>query len=243
MKLTIIETGLAPAAIRDRFPSYPEMFVRMFAAVDAGISCETVSLVKGEALPDPASLEGVLYTGSPAGVYEDEPWMAPLMDFIRASAQAKRPQVGICFGHQAMAQALGGQVVKSDKGWGVGAHTYQLAALPGWTGQNAPAQMRIGVSHQDQVVVAPPGSDVIAHSDFTEFAGLSYSGFPAISFQCHPEFDADFLTALYTARRGQSLSEDMADAAIASVQADNDRRFLAQWLASFLREATSPARV
>lgn len=243
MKLTIIETGQAPAVIRDRFPSYPEMFARMFAAVDAGIVCETVSLVKGEALPDPASLEALLYTGSPAGVYDDEPWMAPLMDFIRAGAQAKRPQVGICFGHQVMAQALGGNVVKSDKGWGVGAHTYQIAALPGWQGGAAPAQMRVGVSHQDQVVARPPGADVIAHSDFTEFAGLAYTGFPAISFQCHPEFEADFLAALYTARRGQSLSEDLADAAVASLQEENDRRFLAQWLASFLREAAGPAKV
>ncbi|MFN3608851.1 MAG: type 1 glutamine amidotransferase [Hyphomonas sp.] len=241
MKLTIIETGQAPAAIRDRFPSYPEMFARMFASVDAGIACETVSLVKGEALPDPASLEAVLYTGSPAGVYNDEPWIAPLMAFIRAGAQARRPQVGICFGHQIMAEALGGKVTKSDKGWGVGAHTYKINALPGWQGGAGPAQMRVGVSHQDQVVVRPAGADVIAQSDFTEFAGLAYKGFPAISFQCHPEFEPDFLAALYTARRGKSLSEDLADAAVASLGEESDRRFLAQWLASFLKEARRPA--
>lgn len=243
MKLTIIETGLAPAAIRDRFPSYPEMFARMFASVDAGIACETVSLVKGEALPDPASLEAVLYTGSPAGVYDDEPWIAPLMDFIRAGAEVKRPQAGICFGHQIMAEALGGKVIKSDKGWGVGAHTYHLTSLPGWQGGEAPAQMRVGVSHQDQVVIKPAVADVIAQSNFTEFAGLAYAGFPAISFQCHPEFEPDFLAALYTSRRGQSLSEDLADAAVASLKEESDRRFLAQWIASFLKEAAGPGGV
>lgn len=235
MKLTIIETGLAPAAIRDRFPSYPEMFARMFASVDAGIACETVSLVKGEALPDPASLQAVLYTGSPAGVYDDEPWIAPLMNFIRAGAEMKRPQAGICFGHQVMAQALGGTVVKSDKGWGVGAHTYQISALPGWRGGEAPAQMRVGVSHQDQVVIKPAAAEVIAQSDFTAFAGLAYAGFPAISFQCHPEFEPDFLAALYTARRGISLSDETAEAAIASLGEGGDRQFLAAWIADFLR--------
>ena len=239
MKLTIIETGRAPAAIRDRFPSYPEMFARMFASVDAGIECETVSVVKGEALPDPASLEAVLYTGSPAGVYDAEPWIDPVMGFIRGAARAQVAQAGICFGHQIMAEALGGKVTKSDKGWGVGAHTYQISSLPGWRGGPAPAQMRVGVSHQDQVLVKPGNAEVIAHSAFTEYAGLSYAGFPAISFQCHPEFEPDFLAALYTARRGVSLSEEMADAAVASLAEDSDRRFLAEWLASFLKEAAS----
>jgi len=67
MKLTIVETGLAPAAIRDRFPDYPEMFRRMFETAGAGFTCETVSVARGQALPDPAGLGAVLYTGSPAG--------------------------------------------------------------------------------------------------------------------------------------------------------------------------------
>ena len=105
MKLTIIETGQAPLAIRDRFPDYPAMFRQMFARVDAAITCETVSVAKGEALPDPETLEGVLYTGSPAGVYDPEPWISPLKDFIRSAATARTPQVGICFGHQIMGEA------------------------------------------------------------------------------------------------------------------------------------------
>lgn len=234
MKLTIIETGQAPLTIRERFPSYPEMFAAMFASVDAGLSIETVSVVKGEALPDPAGLEAALYTGSPAGVYEAEPWISPLMDFIRAGAQAGLPQVGICFGHQAMAQALGGKVVKSEKGWGVGRHTYDIGATPGWDGA-APPAMSIAVSHQDQVVVKPPGAEIVACSAFTEFAGLSYAGFPGLSFQCHPEFDPAFSAALYTARRGVTLSETAADTAIASLGEGLDRAFLARWIAGFLR--------
>jgi len=234
MKLTIVETGLAPAAIRDRFPDYPEMFRRMFEGAGAGLTCETVSVARGQGLPDPAGLEAVLYTGSPAGVYDDEPWISPLMDFIRAGAQAKLPQVGICFGHQIMAEALGGKVEKSTKGWGVGRHTYDIGATPGWAGV-APEAMRIAVSHQDQVVVKPPGADIVACSAFTEFAGLSYQDFPGLSFQCHPEFDPEFSAALYSARRGVSLSEETADAAIASLDGACDRRFLAQWIVSFLK--------
>lgn len=237
MKLTIIETGLAPVAIRDQFPDYPEMFRRMFDAVDAGITCETVSIVKGAPLPDARAAGAVLYTGSPAGVYEDHPWMGPLMDFIREAAAARTPQVGICFGHQAMAEALGGKVEKSEKGWGVGRHRYDILSAPGWAGQ-APPAMGIAVSHQDQVVIRPEDADIIARSDFTEYAGLSYRNFPAISFQCHPEFEPGFAAALYGARRGASLPEEVADAAVASLEGACDRRFLAAWIASFLKSVS-----
>lgn len=234
MKLTIVETGQAPLVIRDQFPSYPEMFRQMFASADPGIVCETVSVVKGEALPDPSQAGALLYTGSPAGVYDDEPWIGPLMDFIRAAAQAKTPQVGICFGHQIMAEALGGKVVKSGKGWGVGRHTYDIAATPGWR-EAAPDKISVAVSHQDQVVIKPASASVVAASGFTEFAGLNYEGFPALSFQCHPEFAPDFSAALYSARRGVSLPEEVADAAVASLGDGGDRKFLAKWIAGFLR--------
>ncbi len=235
MKLTIIETGLVPQPIRADFPDYPEMFRRMVAHHDASVAFETVSVVKGEALPDPASLDAVLYTGSPAGVYDDEPWIAPLMNFIRGAAAAQTPQVGICFGHQAMGEALGGRVVKSEKGWGVGRHTYEIVQCPDWAAGAFPPALSVAVSHQDQVVVKPEAAAVIAQSGFTPYAGLDYRGFPAISFQCHPEFEPDYAAALYRARRGKSLPEAEADAAIASLTGECDRRLLAGWVVAFLR--------
>jgi len=235
MKLTIIETGLMPAPIRDQFEDYPSMFRRMIAGADSGITCETVSVIKGGDLPDPASLDAVLYTGSPAGVYDPEPWIAPLSDFIRAAAHSNTPQVGICFGHQIMGEALGGKVIKSPKGWGVGRHTYEIVQCPDWSGTPCPPSVSIAVSHQDQVVELPPGADVIARSDFTPYAGLLYRDFPAISFQCHPEFSPGYAAALYGARRSGSLGEAAADAAIASLEAGLDRALLASWITRFLR--------
>lgn len=236
MKLTIIETGQVPAAIRDQFPDYPEMFRQMLARVDGAIACETVSIVKGDALPDPATLGAVLYTGSPAGVYDPEPWIPPLKAFIRNAATARTPQVGICFGHQIMGEALGGKVVKSEKGWGVGRHTYEIVQCPDWSVSPCPSALSVAVSHQDQVVVRPPSAAVIAQSAFTPFAGLDYQGFPAISFQCHPEFEPDYAAALYNARRG-TLGDERAGAALASLAGDGDRRFLADWIVTFLRAA------
>lgn len=232
MKLTIIETGLVPEAIRGDFEDYPAMFRQMM--VGAGdYAFETVSVVQGEALPAPDGLDGVMITGSPAGVYDSEPWIAPLMDFIRQGASAGVPQVGICFGHQILAEALGGKVVKSEKGWGVGRHTYDVVTCPAFIDEACPAEISAAVSHQDQVVALPPGAEVIASSDFTPYAGLYYPEAPALSFQCHPEFGDAYSAALYAARRSR-LGDDMTNEALESLEIEGDHERLAHWIAAFL---------
>ncbi|MCA8902117.1 MAG: glutamine amidotransferase [Hyphomonas sp.] len=232
MKLTIVETGLVPEPIRDQFPDYPAMFRQMMSRM-GDYSFETVSVLAGEALPDPASLDGLMITGSPAGVYDDFAWIAPLMDFIRGAAGAGVPQVGICFGHQILAEALGGKVVKSDKGWAAGRHTYDVLACPDFVPDGCPVQISAAASHQDQVVVKPPGADVIAASGFTPFAGLYYPDAPALSFQCHPEFADDYSAALYSLRRPR-LGDAATDAAVESLGQAGDHDRIAGWIAAFL---------
>src|SRR5207253_1128988 len=87
--------------------------------------------VAANELPErPGDHSAYLITGSPAGVYEPLAWIAPLSDFIRSAANSK--MVGICFGHQVMAEALGGHVEKSDKGWGAGLHSYDVVLREPW---------------------------------------------------------------------------------------------------------------
>jgi len=239
VKLTIIETGLVHPAIRDRFPDYPAMFRHIMSGVGT-YAFETVSVVKGEALPDPAALEGIILTGSASGVYDDEPWIGPLEDFIRAAAAAAVPQAGICFGHQILAEALGGKVVKSDRGWGAGRHTYRIVTRPAFVDEGCPASVAATASHQDQVVDLPPGAQIVAASDFTPFAGLYYPEAPALSFQCHPEFGDEFTAALYAALQPK-LGEALTTSAVASLQQPDDHARLARWIAAFF-EAHRPNR-
>ena len=189
--VTIMETGLVSPKNRELHGSYPQMFENLIGAADANVTFNTVSIPAGAPLPDVGRLEAILITGSSAGVYDAFDWIAPLEDFVRAAHDNKVPMVGVCFGHQLIAQALGGTVRKSEKGWGIGRHVYDLA--PG----NAViegARIALACSHQDQVIAPPAGARTILSSDFTPHAGLLY-GDTTLSVQPHPEFSVGYALA------------------------------------------------
>lgn len=238
MKLTIIETGLPPEAIRADWPRYPAMFERLITPHAPGLVCESVPISEGAPFPDVSGLEAVLVTGSAAGVYEDHPWMTPLMKFIRSAGAAKVPQIGVCFGHQAIAAAFGARVEKSGKGWGIGRHVYDVCYKPEWMTRLEGRKFSLGVSHQDQVLSRPDGAHIVAASDFTPFAALEYDHVPAISFQGHPEFSPGFSCALYNVRRGTAFSAERVDEACTSLDTQVDNELVGRWMANFLSAGT-----
>ena len=153
-----------------------------------GIDYDSFDVPAGELPGVPGAHDAYLITGAAAGVYDGLPWIHELAAFLRAAGGAKL--VGICFGHQIMAEAFGGRVEKVAKGWGVGLHNYPIVQHEPWMDQ-ATRSSPIPASHQDQVVQQPPQTDVIASSIFTPYAGLAWHDQRAISFQFHPEFEPD----------------------------------------------------
>lgn len=236
MQVTIIEAGRAPGRLSEEFPRYPSMFMSLLGAADPDLSFRTVAVLDGEALPDPTNCEAVLITGSPFGVYDSTPWMDPLRGFIRGVFAAKRPMVGVCFGHQVIADAMGGDVRKSEKGWGLGRHVYDVTHAVAWMTGAGP-KLALSVSHQDQVITPPKGAVTLARSAHTDHAMIAYTDAPVMTLQGHPEFSDEFVTALYTARRGKTLSDAQVDSAVASLNAPADNPLVAQWMARFYRTA------
>jgi GMP synthase-like glutamine amidotransferase len=227
MKLGILETGYPPGNLADEFGNYPQMFEGLLGP---GFEVESFDVQNGQ-LPVPGEHGAYLITGSPAGVYDPLPWIDPLMQFIRSANGAK--MVGVCFGHQVMAEALGGHVVKSDKGWGAGLHRYSVLRSEAWI--DTAGTIAIPASHQDQVVVQPPNTEVVAASDFTPFAALAWTDRPAISFQFHPEFSPAFAVALIEKRYDRIPNPA---AAIASLGAPNDNQVVGGWIRRFLNGET-----
>jgi GMP synthase-like glutamine amidotransferase len=226
MKLAILETGVPPGDLRQRFGDYPAMFAAMLGP---GFEMETFDVQAGSLPNHPNGHDAFMITGSPAGVYDDYPWIAPLMDFIRTASDT--PMIGICFGHQVMAEALGGHVEKSEKGWGAGLHRYSVAQRQQW--MNGEQVIAVPASHQDQVLVQPPATEISVKSDFTPYAGLAWTDRPAISFQFHPEFSPDFAKALILERYDRVSNPD---AALGSLDAPNDSAAVGDWIRRFLTE-------
>jgi GMP synthase-like glutamine amidotransferase len=226
MTLAILETGTPPAPLVERFGRYPEMFGRLLGGE---LPYESYDVVAG-GLPDPADHDSYLVTGSAAGVYEPLDWIEPLKAFLRA-ARGKAKLVGVCFGHQIMAEAFGGHVEKVERGWGVGLHTYPIVRREPW--MDGSTAVSIPASHQDQVVLPPPGTDVLASSVFTPYAALAWRDGSAVSFQFHPEFTPDYARALIEVRRGRLPDPD---AALASLDRPNDNARVGGWIRRFLAD-------
>ena len=210
------------------------MFEHMIGVADASVTFNTVSIPAGEPLPDIEELEAILITGSAAGVYDTLDWIAPLEGFVRTAHDNKVPMVGVCFGHQLIAQALGGTVRKSEKGWGIGRHVYDVA--PG-NGLIEGTRIALACSHQDQVITPPVGAKTILSSDFTPHAGLLYAGDTTLSVQPHPEFSVGFALACCKVVRKGLAPDSVVTTAQASLAEPLDSARLGGAIARFLTGA------
>ena len=231
-RVAVLETGVPPPPLAARFGSYADMVASLLGD---GFACTAFDVTQGRYPTDGAVFDGYVVTGSPAGVYDPLPWIAPLEDFLRGvRGQAKL--VGICFGHQIMAQAFGGTVRKSEKGYAQGLHSYALTAPEPWMEDHTP--IAIAVSHQDQVIEPPADARVVGGSAFTPHGVLVY-GSDALSFQCHPEFSPEFAAALIEWKQAQMVDPSSAAAPLATLDQPNDRERVANWIRTFLDSYTT----
>ena len=227
MTIGILQTGKPPSRLALQFGGYSDMFK---ALLGADHDWRVFDVEAGELPHAPDACTAYLVTGSSAGVYDDLPWIAPLEGFLRA-AKGKAGLVGVCFGHQVMAQAFGGRAEKSAKGWGLGLQTYDIAAAAPW--MDASTAIAVPVSHQDQVTAMPDGARLLGGNAFCPLGLIDY-GEGAVSMQCHPEFSPDFAKALLEARRARPDLAGQAEAAIASLDAPNDNRRVGGWIGAML---------
>lgn len=223
MQIGILQTGLAPEALAPEMGDYPDMFARLLDG--HGFTFRTWKVVEGEFPASVTEADGWLITGSRHGVYEDHPWIPPLEQFIRDAFAARVPVVGICFGHQIVAQAMGGKVERHAGGWAVGATEYDFGG----------EVLRLNAWHRDQVVTAPAGARVIASNDFCANAALIYDD-RALTVQAHPEFRPEFVDGLMKTR-GKGVVPDavMAEAA-AKLDLPIQDKTMAGRIAAFFKE-------
>lgn len=237
MRIGILETGKVAAELAETHGDYPAIFRALLRRADPALGFDTWDVQAGVLPASPTACDAWLITGSKHGVYDALPWIAPLKGFLRATRAAGVPMVGVCFGHQIVAEALGGRAVKSDRGWAVGVKRYDVLRRPGWMA-GAGATVAFHAHHQDQVVALPEDATVLAANDSCPVAMAAY-GDPerpdAITIQPHPEFTAGYASDLLTRRTGVSVPEAVAAPAQASFGQPVDGDLFADWVRAYLR--------
>ena len=220
MRIGILQTGQSPDALRDSMGDYPAFFERLLAG--RGLEFRTYHV---EAMEFPQSIhdcDGWLITGSRHGAYEDHAFIPKLEAFVRDVYAAKVPLVGICFGHQIIAQALGGKVERHAGGWAVGPQAYDFGG----------ESVVMNAWHRDQVTERPKDAQVVGCNEFCENAALVY-GDRAFTVQAHPEFRDEFIDGLLTHRAPGVVPADVMEAARAKLGRDNDSARVADRIADF----------
>ncbi len=215
---------------------YEDMFRRLFSH-HPEVEVVAYDAIGGHLPADPNEADAWMTTGSRHSVNEDESWIRDLEAFVRETADAGVPFIGICFGHQLIAKALGGTVVKSDRGWGVGVKEVQVSGDLGWG-----HSYRVVTSHEDQVAALPPGGEVLGWNEHCPVSVLGV-GSTMLGIQGHPEFETSYSAALMESRRGTIIPGETVDAGMRSLGEEPDGDNLADWIVEFIekrRRAPTP---
>jgi len=233
MKIGLLQCDDIPPPLQDRFVNYPEMFEQL---LQTSPGFQAVELIHYPAhrgmLPESVdACDAYVTTGSRCSVTDNEPWIAPLEDFIRKLDAAEKKLIGVCFGHQLIVQALGGTVERSDKGWGIGAYQNRIIEPQTWM-QPAREQINLLASHQDQVTAVSDSFTVLASSPHCPFYMIQHKAH-FLGIQGHPEFSKAYSEALMNLRKDSIPAERFAEG-IASLTTDVDTQLLQQWMLQFL---------
>jgi GMP synthase-like glutamine amidotransferase len=232
MKIGILQCDDVADELQPEFGNYPAMFERLLGGAASNLEFATYRAVDGELPNSVEDCDAYITTGSQHGVNDGLAWVNKLEKFVLELATAKKKYVGICFGHQVMAKALGGVI--SDQGWGIGMSFNKVDVYKPWM-DSSQETLNLIVSHRDQVTELPAGVEVLASSDFCPYYMLQY-GSQMMTVQGHPEFSKNYSRALMEKRKN-IIPAPRIDDGQASLSADADDRLMARWIINFFNGA------
>ena len=229
LHIGILRTDEVVAELQRTFGDYPAMFRQLFNHADPTLTFAEYDA--RQAVPDVIDCDVYIITGSKHSVYDDLPWIKPLVGFLQDVLAQKRKVIGICFGHQLMAHFFGGRVAPADVGWGVGVCGAAVVNRQPWM-DSAAEEIRLLASHKDQVVELPPGAQLYLSSDFCPYAGFTLDN-QVITVQGHPEFSKGYSEALMKQRR-DLLGDAVYTAGLESLANATDENVLSRWILKFI---------
>jgi GMP synthase-like glutamine amidotransferase len=232
MKIGVLICDDVNPALEPEHGNYQMMFSRLLLAVDNTLVLQFYRVNHNEFPETLNECDAYMTTGSKSGVMDEAEWIVRMEVLVRQIHHAQIPFVGICFGHQMLAKALGGAVAKADVGWGVGAVIAKVNQPQTWM-MPYQDEFNLLVSHQDQVLRMPERGQVLAGNDFCPISMMQV-GPTSLGIQAHPEFCSAYSKALIQMRK-DIIPEEVQRRGLTSLQLPTDGLLIASWMLNFIR--------
>ncbi|ABD55833.1 type 1 glutamine amidotransferase [Jannaschia sp. CCS1] len=236
MHLATLMTNTDDSVFAQAHPKDGEKFAALIHSVRPGWQVTSFDVKDGVFPKDINAFDGVMITGSPASVLDDAPWVARLLQVIREAYAAETPLFGACYGHQAIALALGGEIGPNPDGWVFGLTHSTVTETAPWM-EGLPRQFPQYGAHMEAVVRLPEGARVLSTSDACEITGFRI-GDTVYTTQNHPEMTPQFIAAL-VAEYQDKLPDGVGAAAVASLTQDVDMAIYGETIARFFEGASA----
>lgn len=222
--------------LQPKHGNYPAMFSDLFGHVDPSVRLNFYRVIDGQYPEALDECDAYISSGSKFGVNDEIKWVSVFESFVHQLYQQHIPFIGICFGHQMIARALGGEVCRSDKGWGIGAanvrFNHEEVSQHSWLTEPQGSYSLL-VSHQDQIMEPPEDTIVLAGSEFCPYAMIQV-GSHFLGIQGHPEFTPAYSNDLIHLRR-DSYPATTVNTALSSLEQKTDHLCVTQWILNFIK--------
>jgi GMP synthase-like glutamine amidotransferase len=234
MKIALLECDHVREELQHIAGDYRNMFPALFSQVAPDWEFEFLDVCNGHFPASTDVCDVYICTGSKSSVYDDEPWIHQLKDFVRNIHSSGKVFIGVCFGHQLLGEALGGKVQKSAIGWCVGVHSFDLVKQEEWINPATPS-FNLLMMCQDQVLQLPPESVLLAKTYDCPNA-MFRVGNNMLGIQAHPEFPKEYNKALMELRV-ERIGAEKVKAGVSSLAITTDELTVAEWIRKFVLNA------
>lgn len=206
-QIALIKTGGTIPDMKQEFGDFEDWF-----SAGLGVpSINTVEVYEQQPLPDLSEVSGIVITGSASMVSDKADWSEKTGQWLKQAVDAGVPVLGVCYGHQLLAQALGGEVGLNPKGRQIGtvnAHMLEEAAGDPLLG-DLPRDYPVQTSHSESVLRLPPNAKSLATSERDDNFVIRFAD-KAWGVQYHPEFSAPVMWE-YLTRRADAIRSEGQD--------------------------------
>ncbi|MFN4146021.1 MAG: glutamine amidotransferase-related protein [Runella sp.] len=233
LKIALLECDHVRDEFRPIAGDYREMFLALFTPLAPYWQWVFYDVVNGHVPQNFDEADVYFCTGSKFSVYDDEPWIDWLKDFVQQLYRVQKPYVGICFGHQMLGEALGGKVQKADIGWCVGVHGFEWKGEPYY-------KWNLLMMCQDQIITLPPDTQVLATTPDCRY-GMIQVGQTMIGLQAHPEFTKPYEEALML-NRNERIGPEKVERQLKTLTLPLQNIEVAQWIVNFVESSHRVSR-